>query len=310
MTGRPSTRTGWYRRVVGRVVSVTGADGFVGRHLLDELGPEAVPVRADVRDLSRLVAELATERPRAVVHLAAASSVAASLEEPTRAWEVNVLGTVNLLEAVRTTVPGARVLVISSGEVYGEADQKPTPEAAPLRPRSPYAASKVAAEVACEHACRMQGLDVVLARSFPHLGPGQEERFAIGSWVRQIARLEAEGGGVIRVGDVSVERDFTDVRDVCRAYELLLDAAVPPGTYNVASGKRVRLAHVLELLVGMAEVSIEIEQDPSLLRPVDLAVLHGDPGRLASATGWRPEIPLERTLADALDAARSEVRAA
>ncbi len=131
-------------------------------------------------------------------------------------------------------------------------------------------------------AARVDGLDVVVARAFPHVGPGQHEGFAVGSWTRQIARLEAEGGGTLRVGDLSVERDLTDVRDVCRAYGLLLDREVAAGTYNVASGTAVTMARVLDILVGMARVPVTIEQDPALVRRVDLPVLCGDPGALAS----------------------------
>src|SRR6266542_3479810 len=141
--------------------------------------------------------------------------------------------------------------------------------------------------------------------SFPHIGPGQAEVFAVGSWTSQIARLEDEGGGTLRVGDLDVERDLTDVRDVCRAYRLLLDPAVPLETYNVASGTAVRLAEVVDLLLGLARCPIEVERDPARTRPVDIPVQRGDPSRLAEATGWRPAIPLEQTLRDALDYARA-----
>ena len=148
------------------------------------------------------------------------------------------------------------------------------------------------------------GLDVVLVRAFQHEGPGRDERFAVGSWSAHIARAEEAGGGVVRVGDLSARRDITEVRDVCRAYELLLDPGVPAGTYNVASGRAVELTEVLDLLVEMARCPIEVEHDPSRSRASDLTVICGDPSRLRTATGWEPEIPLEQTLADALDAAR------
>jgi GDP-4-dehydro-6-deoxy-D-mannose reductase len=242
-------------------------------------------------------------RPRAVVHLAAQSSVAASWEDAGEAWRVNVLGTVNLLGAVRAERPRARVLFPSTGEVYGRAEQLPTPETAPPAPVSPYAATKAAAEIACGQFARSGG-DVVVARAFNHEGPGRDERFAVGSWTRQIARLEKEGGGVLQVGDLTAERDLTDVRDVCRAYRLLLDPRVEPGTYNVASGRSVAMAHVVELLVGLARCPVEVEQSAERIRPADIPVLRGDASKLQRATGWRPEIPLEQTLADALHHAR------
>jgi GDP-4-dehydro-6-deoxy-D-mannose reductase len=196
------------------------------------------------------------------------------------------------------------VLFPSTGDVYGEAARVPTPEGEAVAPLSPYAATKAAAELACDHAARVHGLDVVVARAFAHEGPGRDERFAVGSWTRQIARLEAEGGGTLLVGDLSSERDLTDVRDVCRAYRLLLDSTVPAGTYNVASGRSVPMEHVVELLVGLANAPVRVAQDAARVRRADIGRLCGDASRLRSVTGWEPEIPLERTLADALGFAR------
>jgi GDP-4-dehydro-6-deoxy-D-mannose reductase len=246
-------------------------------------------------------------RPRAVVHLAALSWVAQSWREPARVWEVNVVGTVNVLEAVRREQPRARVLFASTGEVYGRADRLPVPESAPVAPVSPYAASKAAAEIACGQG-REAGLDVVVARAFQHEGPGRDERFAVGSWARQLAELELDGGGVLRVGNLDVERDITDVRDVCRAYRMLLDPSVEGGTYNVASGRSMRLQEVLDLLVELVSCPVTVEPDPERLRPVDIPVLCGDASRLERATGWWPQIPLERMLADTLEEARRAVR--
>jgi GDP-4-dehydro-6-deoxy-D-mannose reductase len=288
--------------VSGSVI-VTGAQGFVGRHLLTQLGDRAQPVGADVTDAKAVAREVAARAPRAVVHLAALSSVGSSWEDAGETWRVNVVGTVNVLEATRAQAPECRVLVTSTGEVYGRARRVPTPEDEPLEPVSPYAASKAAAEVACEQARRV-GVDVVVARAFQHEGPGRDERFAVGSWAAQIARAEEAGGGTLRVGDLSAKRDIVDVRDVCRAYELLLDASVPADTYNVAGGRTVEMGEVLELLIGLAQAPIEVEPDPARLRPSDLPVVCGDASRLRKASGWEPMIPLERTLADTLDAAR------
>ena len=289
-------------------ILITGADGFVGGHLLAELGGDAVAGAADVLDGDAFTAELREVRPAAVIHLAALSSVGASWEGVAEVWRTNVLGTVQVLEALRSELPEARVIVASSGEVYGRAETIPTPEDAPVVPISPYAASKAAAELAAAQAAA-RGLDVVVVRPFPQVGPGQDERFAIGSWTRQIARLEADGGGTLLVGDLSSERDLTDVRDGCRAYRLLLERPVEPGAYNLASGRSVRMAEVLDILVELSPVPIEVEQEAARVRPADIPELVGDPSKLRAATGWEPEIALEQTLAEALEAARgSEVR--
>ena len=279
-------------------VLVTGAAGFVGGHLRAELGEAFVAFEGDVLDPEALRA--AVRSADAVVHLAAESSVAASWDDPLRFWRVNVDGTVNVLDAVRAERREARVLVASTAEVYGRAARIPTPEDEPVRPLTPYARTKAAAELACS----LSGLDVVVARPSNHEGPGRDERFAVGSWARQIARLESEGAGALLVGDLTPERDIVDVRDVCRAYRRLLDRFVPAGTYNVGSGRTVTMARVVELLVEQARVPVRVDRDESRMRPAEIPRLAGDPARLQAATGWRPAIPLERTLADTLGAAR------
>jgi GDP-4-dehydro-6-deoxy-D-mannose reductase len=285
-------------------ILVTGAGGFVGRHLRERLGESFAPFEGDVLDAMAVGAAVRDVQPNGVVHLAAESSVAGSWEDAARVWSVNVVGTVNVLEAVRREQPRARVLFPSTGEVYGRAERVPTPEDEPVAPLSPYAASKAAAELACAQAARGSRIDVVVARAFNHEGPGRDERFAVGSWTSQIVRLEAEGGGTLLVGDLSAERDLTDVRDVCRAYVLLLDPDVPAGIYNVASGRAVTMRRVLDLLVEESNVPIKVQQEEARFRRADIPRLSGDPTRVGAATGWAPKIPLEHTLTDTLDAAR------
>lgn len=287
-------------------ILVTGAPGFVGPYLLAELGREGAPLDTDVTDAKALVDAIADASPRAVVHLAALSSVADSWDAIGEVWRVNVLGTVNLLEAIRTAAPRARVLIASTGDVYGNAKRTPTPEDEPPAPVSPYAASKAAAELAGAQAAR-DGLDVVVTRGFQQEGPGRDERFAVGSWTAQLAQLEEAGGGTLAVGDLAARRDIVDVRDVCRAYRLLLDGEVPAGTYNVATGKVVSMQNVLDIILGFARCPVEVETDPARMRPADISVLCGDASKLEAATGWTPTIPLEQTLADALDTARAAV---
>ena len=285
-------------------ILITGSVGFVGPHLLAELSGEGASFDADVTDSKAVVDAVAETSPTAVVHLAALSSVADSWSATSEVWRVNVVGTVDVLDAVRAVAPQARVLVASTGEVYGNAEKTPTSETAPVAPVSPYAASKAAAELACEQAAR-DGIDVVVARAFQHEGPGRDERFAVGSWTAQLARLEEAGGGTLAVGDLSARRDITDVRDVVRAYRLLLDPSVPGGTYNVSSGRTVTMQEVLDILLGMARCPVEVEQEPSRMRPSEIAIVGGDSSKLAAATGWQPTIALEQTLADTLEAARA-----
>jgi GDP-4-dehydro-6-deoxy-D-mannose reductase len=293
--------------VLSGPILITGADGFVGRHLFALLGSEAVALAGDVTEPRVVLRQVRATRPAAVVHLAARSSVAESWARPTEIWRVNVLGTVNVLAAVAAAQRDARVLVVSTGEVYGSATTEPIQEDSPCRPVSPYAASKAAAELASSQARRSENLDVVVARAFPQIGPGQDERFAVGSWTGQIARLELKGGGTLTVGDTSVRRDLTDVRDVCEAYKQLLFPSVPAGVYNVASGVAVVMRDVLDSLVASARCVVEVQTEQELIRESDIPVLCGDAERLRSATGWAPKIPLEQTLREALESARAKV---
>ena len=286
------------------MILVTGAAGFVGGHLLPQLGEQAVAAEADVRDAAAVATEFRSVGPSAVVHLAALSSVGDSWADPVETWRVNVLGTLHVLQAA---APGTRVLLASTGEVYGRARELPVSEDAPLDPVSPYGASKAAAELACAPARARGDLEIVVTRAFNTEGPGRDVRFAVGSWARQIAELEQTGGGTLLVGDLSAKRDIVDVRDAARAYALLVDPGVTPGTYNIASGRAVGIQHVLDVLLGLATCEIRVERDPERMRPIDLPELSGDPAKLHAATGWKPEISLEQTLADTLDYARETV---
>lgn len=301
------------------VALVTGASGFVGPYVVDRLKragfqvvgtssgrtPDARWRALDMTDARAVGALVAEVKPVAVYHLAAIASVAESFEDPTPTFQLNTMGTLHLLDALRRHVPTARTLVVSSAEVYGGA-RLPYTEAMPLQPANPYAASKAAAEmVAIQHA-RAYGMAIVRARAFNHTGPGQSARFATPRFARQIARIEVgRQSPVIGVGNMGARRDFLDVRDVAAAYLALLDRGVAGEVYNVCSGRSVAMQEILDRLVAMARVGVEVEVDPALFRPVDVAETRGDPSALMDATGWKPEIPLEETLKDVLDYWRS-----
>lgn len=296
---------------------VTGGLGFVGRHLvahLEACGDEVITLDhhgdlpVDITDGAALTAAVASVAPEAVYHLAGWADVGASWSRPVEVLRVNAEGTLNVLEACR----GAgveRVLAVASADVYGlvtEADL-PLVESAPVRPTSPYAASKVAADALALQAFLGYGLGVIRVRPFNHLGPGQSEGFVAPALAARIARAERDGHDSIAVGNLSARRDFTDVRDVVRAYRLLVEHGEPGEVYNVCCGVDTPVQDLADRLVAMARRPVALAPDPSLMRPVDLPVLRGDASKLAAATGWRPELTLDQTLSDLLDDMRQRV---
>jgi GDP-4-dehydro-6-deoxy-D-mannose reductase len=296
---------------------ITGSAGFVGRHLAAHLHTKGDEVTGfdresgvDILDHAAVERFVADARPDAVYHLAGQSDVGASWDTPVETFRANAEGTLALLEACRHH-DVHRVLVISSADVYGHvADSDlPLPETAPLRPVSPYAASKVAADFLGLQAWLGHGLPVVRVRAFNHLGPGQSERFVAPAIAARIARNEVDGTDAIPVGNLEPRRDLTDVRDVVRAYRLLVERAQPGAAYNVCSGDDVPVGELAERLVAMAAGRMRLVVDPALQRPVDNPVLRGDNRRIRAETGWEPTISLDQTLADVLADARARVRA-
>ena len=286
---------------------VTGGAGFVGRHLSDHLeamGDQVTSVdqEVNVADPEAIAAAVAEARPEAIYHLAALSHVGESWEFPAEVLRVNVIGTAGVLAAARALPEPPVVLVISSAEVYGSVtpEELPIDESAPVRPVSPYAGSKAAAEQLALQAWRGHGQPVVVVRPFNHIGPGQAPTFAVSALAKRIVEAQHAGSSTVPVGALSARRDFTDVRDVVRAYRLLVVDGVAGETYNVCSGQDVAVGDVAERLCKLAGADVELVSDPSLLRAVDLPVLRGSARRLFEATGWRPEIPLDATLADVL----------
>ena len=304
-------------------VLVTGAAGFVGRHLVRELlaaghavaATDAAPADspaaaglpdyapADLRDADALRALVRAARPDAAVHLAAISFVPDAAKDPTLLDDVNVGGPAKLAEALLAEAPGARLAFVSSAQVYGTCAAPggaPLGEDAPLRPASPYARSKADAERALARLAAERGLRLVSLRPANHTGPGQSPKFVAPSFARQA--LAAARGELreIRVGNLDSVRDFSDVRDVVRAYRLALERGRDGAVYNVSSGAMLRIGDLLSRLLALAGAAgTPVVEDPALWRPAD-AVPALSTGRLRADTGWEPEIPIERTLRDLL----------
>ncbi len=288
---------------------ITGAGGFVGAHLRAHLEVEGdevlgVDLEVDVTDEGAVRRVLEAFEPEAIYHLAALAHVGESWKDPDRYLAVNAGGTSSVLAAVGAVVPEARVLLISSSEVYGTVipAQLPVTETCELAPVSPYAVSKVAAEEAVREAVELHRLNAVVARPFNHIGPGQARSFAVSAFAHRIVEATRSGGTSLVVGDLSARRDFTDVRDVVRAYRSLVIAGVTGEAYNVCSGHDVAMAEVVEALLGLVGASLRLEVDPELLRPIEIPVLCGDLSKIHAATGWAPAITLTQSLTDVLAA--------
>jgi GDP-4-dehydro-6-deoxy-D-mannose reductase len=296
-------------------VFVTGASGFVGQRLLPRLreaGHEAIGADREVdvtrpQDVKRALLRYA---PDAVVHLAAMSSVARSWQEPGLCYRLNFLGSRTLLRTLLEVCPDARVLLIGSADQYAatRARERPFDEHTPLRPRSPYARTKAAAELLATGLAEERGLDVVRVRAFNHTGAGQSDRFVASSFARQLAAIRlGRQAPRMRVGNLESVRDFLHVDDVLDAYLALLEPSIPADVYNVASGRASSIQSVLDMLIRISGVEPEIEIDPDRWRETDWLV--GDASRLRHATGWQPRIPLESLLRE-LHAHWLEVEAA
>ena len=347
-------------------IFITGATGFAGRHLIAHLNARGAAGRVeifgscfperpeqcaelcaaepntrllylDLRDASAVIDAVKAVKPGRIYHLAALSQVRLSWERRREVFDVNLLGTYNLFEAARLNVPAARILFVSSSDVYGFS----APSGRALRETdrggivSPYAFTKRSGELLSEFYAVQEKLPVVIARPFPHTGPRQTPDFACSDWARQIALIEKskphdESAGmksgqrsgpadarpekpagaaapVIRVGDVSLRRDYSDVRDVVRAYALLMKKGRPGEIYNVCSGRAPRLKWILKTLLSFSKRRISYDIDPARIRRVDISRLAGDNRKLRRETGWSPTIPLDRTLSDLLEFWRARV---
>jgi len=311
---------------------VTGAAGFAGSHLVEYLVREGHAVtglvmpgedtrrlnglrgqitirQGDVTDRQGLADGLGNGKFDYVFHLAALASVASSFGAPSLAFRVNTQGTVNLLEAFRQK-PCGRFVYISSADVYGQVPRSSIPirETEGVKPASPYSASKAAAEVACLTYWRTFALPVVVLRPFNHTGPRQGPGFAPSDFAGAIARIEK---GLeppkLAVGNLESYRDYSDVRDIVRAYLLAAQKCEPGETYNVASGRAIRIRELLDALLGRSRAAVTVVDDPSRQRPSDMPYVVGDNSKFSRRTGWQGEIPFEKTLTDLLEWWRSSV---
>ena len=316
---------------------VTGMTGFVGGHLAEHLldaGDLVIGLSASGRwpptlaalgrrarleafdmaagDRAAELAEwLGRKQPEVIYHLAAQANPQASVADPRGTWALNLGGTLNLLEAVKASGLRPRVVLVGSGVCYGNPPPAhlPVSESCPLRPNNPYAASKGAADLLGIQHYLAHGTDVVIARPFNHAGPRQAPSYVLGALTRQVAEVEAGRKPRVEVGNLDVVRDFTDVRDVARAYRLLAQKGVAGEVYNLGTGRGTKLADALEVLKSLAGIPIAVHVDPARVRPVDQPLLVADASKLRAATGWEPRYAIEQTLADMLDDWRRVLRA-
>ena len=308
---------------------ITGIGGFVGRHLLTHLqdagddvcglgrpgdvaGLASIPISStdlsQRADVERFIRDM---QPEAVYHLAAQSSPAESLGDPWGTISNNLLAQITLFESLLSAGLRPRVLVVGSSDEYGPVrpEDVPTSENVPLRPTTPYAVSKVGQDMMGFQYFAQHGLPVVRVRPFNHTGPGHDVRFVIPSFARQLAEIEAGvREPVLHVGNLDVARDFTDARDMVRAYRLALVAGIPGDVYNLGRGRSVRLAEMVAELISLCRVPVQTRVDPALLRPADVPRQEADTRKFTTLTGWQPRIPWHTTLSDTLEYWREKVR--
>jgi len=317
-------------------VLITGITGFVGSHMaeyalakgaqvfgsnrwrsktenIDHLRDKVTFIESDLRDLSSVRSLLEISQPDFVVHLAAQIFVGVSWHAPAETLTTNIISQVHLLEAIRGLKMSPRFLAVGSSEEYGlvQPDELPITEDNPLRPLSPYAVNKVTQDMMAFQYFKSYGLPIVLTRAFNHEGPRRGDVFVTSNFARQIAEIEAGlREPVLYVGDLTPRRDYSDVRDIVRGYWLLLEMGEPGEVYNLCSGTSWPIQQVLDFLLGKSKVKgIGVKVDPARLRPSDVMILEGDPSKVFKATGWKVEIPFERTLTELLDYWRQRTRA-
>jgi len=328
VTSHQSSTTG---EIVVRVL-LTGVAGFAGSHLAEYLLHQTAAEihgvihrhdwrihhlrdrlalhRGDLRNALWVNDLVQQVQPDCTMHLAAWSDVGGSWQQPWTTYELNILCQLNVLEALQRSAAQCRTLIVTSNEVYGlvQPHDLPIDEETPFRPNTPYGVSKVAQDVMGLQYWNSHHLPVIRVRSFNHIGPRQADDFAASAFARQIAEIEAGlRPSVVRVGNLDAERDFTDVRDIARAYWLALNHGQPGDVYNVGSGRSHTIRWILNTLLSLTDASIEVQTDPDRLRPSDVPVSVCDNRRLVTATGWQPQRDMHDTLRDLLDDWRQQI---
>ena len=305
---------------------ITGITGFVGSHLAEHLlarGDEVYGtmrwrsrmdninhiknkikfIETDIRDSYSIEKAIMSVEPDVIFHLAAQSFVHTSFHAPQETLSTNIIGTVNLLEAIRNSKISPVIQIAGSSEEYGLVHENETPikETNQLRPLSQYAVSKVAQDLLGYQYHKSYGIKTVITRAFNHEGPRRGEVFSTSNFAKQIAEIERGAEPVIQVGNLDSSRDFTDVRDVVRAYTVAVEKCDYGEAYNICSGKAWKISEMLKLLLSMSTKKIEIREDPARMRPSDVQLLLGDFSKFHKKTGWKPEIPFDKTMKDLLD---------
>lgn len=275
-------------------IFVTGATGFAGSHL-SRLCP-VTPLQGDLADFNNVKLQLQKANPEQVIHLAAQSHVGSSYNNPRLTYEVNFLGTFNLIEALKAIGFKGRFLYVSSADVYGIAEGLPIDEEHSCKPVSPYAVSKRAAELLC---MQEKAFDIIIARPFNHIGPGQNPLFALPSFIRQLKAIQrGEQEPLLRVGNLETTRDFCDVRDIIRGYLGLLEKGLPGHVYNLCGGKEHLMRDVLAELISLSTLQVSIQEDPNLVRAQEQKRMVGSFQKIYKTLGWEPKIPLRTSLQD------------
>lgn len=307
---------------------VVGAAGFVGDYLINELFANGIEIHAtklpheifdnsyakvydlDIMDKDAIITLLFDIRPDYIFHLAAQSSVGLAWKNPGLTVDVNIKGSLNLMDAIRELYYKPRVLLIGSGEEYGHIlpGEIPIQETNLLRPGNIYAATKACQNMIANIYSKAYDMELMMVRAFNHIGPGQAPMFVVSDFCKQVAEIEKGiREPIIKVGNLAAKRDFTDVRDVVKAYVKLIRLGMNGETYNVGSGNAREIREILDLIISMANKTIIVEVDANKLRPVDVPIIEADITKLNQLTGWAPQIPLEQTIQETLDYWRARV---
>lgn len=313
-------------------VLITGAGGFVGGHLASYIQATNPDVniygtilyetekpsehitksyQVDLKHYDLVRDMLADCQPDRIYHLAAQAFVPRSFQDPWETLENNIRGQLNIIQACLELDIRPRLLIISSAEIYGAVttEQMPMDESTPIRPTNPYSVSKVTQDMLGLQFFLSHNMPIMRARAFNHIGPGQNSRFVAPAFATQIAKIEAnQQEPFIYVGNLEAQRDFTDVRDIVRAYHLIVENGIPGQAYNVASGKAYSIQYLLDTLLGYSDINIDVRVDPDRLRPVDVPIIRGDHSKLHHDTGWQPTISFEETLKNVLDDCRQRMK--